>query len=291
MRKMLAVAASIVLLTIAMYPQCGSKQDYRLEKKGGIVVEHVELRGTRAMDSTQLGEVSGYFVGSCFNENAGEIGERIRDQFQQRGYYKAKVENVSIKARDPLALPKPVTVEAEVTEGPLYRLSRLDFVGNRAFTSEQLAAQFTLKTGDPFRTNTVRSGLAALRKLYGSQGYLDFKAIPMPEPNSEAAVALKISVEEGKQYRMGKLEIAGEKEKSDLLATKWSLPEGAPFDASYVDKFVDENKSLLPEGFQQRNSIRVVRNCRERTVAVYVALDKKGSSEAVNEIGCDEEQN
>lgn len=287
MKKPQAVLAFIALLPVVVYAQCISKQDYRLEKKGGVAIEQVQLDGTQTVDSTQISEVTANFVGSCFNDNAGEIGERIRDQFQQRGYFKAKVDNVTIKARDPLAIPKPVSVEAKVEEGPLYKLSQLDFVGNRAFTSEQLAGQFPLKIEDPFKTNYVRSGLDTLRTLYGSHGYLDFRAIPMPEPHSDPTVALKISVDEGKQYRMGELEFTGQKDTADLLKTKWSLPAGMPFDAGYLNKFIEENKSVLPEGFSRRDAIRIVRNCREQTVAVIVALGKQiVTSQPAVEVGC-----
>ncbi|HWR35226.1 MAG TPA: POTRA domain-containing protein [Clostridia bacterium] len=285
---MIIVVACSVLLPTLLQGQCISKQDYRTDKKAGIVVQQLILSGTRAFDSTQIAEVTANFVGSCFNGNAEEIGERIRDQFQKRGYLKAKVDNVTIKAIDPLAIPKPVTVEAEVLEGPLHSLSELHLVGNHIFTDEQLVARIPLKPGDPFNTERVRTGLNALLEVYGSRGHLDVLALPISRSHSESTVALTISVEEGKQYRMGKLQVTGPQEIADRLQTRWSLSQGVPFDATYLDKFIEENHTLLPEGFQQGESVQVVRNCREGTVAVFMFLGKGTiPSQPVHEIDCE----
>jgi len=55
--------------------------------------------------------------GSTFNDDSDELSERIRNQFQDRGYFKAEVEKLNIKVIDPLAAPKPIRMEAQVSEG------------------------------------------------------------------------------------------------------------------------------------------------------------------------------
>jgi outer membrane protein assembly factor BamA len=269
---------SIAVVALAACPlpllQAQCVHDYRSGKKGGIVVEHIALSGTQTLSSDEIAAITSAMTGTCMDDDSGAVAEVIRDQFQQRGYFSAKVEDSQIEVDDPLAMPKPVDVEAQVKEGPLYRLAELELANYRAFSSDQLRAQFPVKLGDVFSTEKVRSGLDALRRLYVSQGYLDFTCVPSTEPLPEYAVRLKIEIQEGRQYRMGKLQIAGAPEVAEDLETRWSLLPGAVFDGTYPEKFVKDNRDILPAGFNPYASVRWIRDCRDNTVNVAIYLDK-----------------
>ena len=111
-----------------------------------------------------------------------------------------------------------------------------------------------------------------LRKVYVSNGFIDFMCIPDTQNFSNATVGLSISVSEGPQYHMGKLEILAKKEISDKLLAEWHLPEGAVFDRTYLDKYIGSNRSLLPPEFQQEH-VQMVRDCPDATVDVRLPLD------------------
>jgi hypothetical protein len=66
----------------------------------------------------------------------------VRSQFQDHGYFLVVVEKFEIKVIDPLASPKPVRREAEVSEGPLCRLSSIDFTGNHCVSSSNCGPCF-----------------------------------------------------------------------------------------------------------------------------------------------------
>jgi outer membrane protein assembly factor BamA len=55
--------------------------------------------------------------------------------FKNRGYFNAQVKTLRIRSSDSIAVPKPVVLEADVLEGPLYRLAEIGFVGNRAVST------------------------------------------------------------------------------------------------------------------------------------------------------------
>lgn len=289
MKNVCAAVAIFLLLPGLLYSQCDPKRDNRSNKQGGILINEMVVSGTQAIDSTELAGITGNFTDSCFNENKEEISERIVDQFQQRGYFMAKVDKLTIKPLDPLATPKPSKVEAEIIQGPLYRISEIQFTGNRGFSSAELKALLPIKLGDVFNTEKMRSGLKALGKLYGSHGYIDFTPIPgVPTSDSNGTVALRIDVEEGQQYRMGKLEIIGQSRNADLLKTKWELAEGALFDNNYIGKFLDEYSSLLPEGFNRYRSVFYSRNCKAQTVSLTFVLENRPDFKPPAEkVGCE----
>jgi outer membrane protein assembly factor BamA len=236
-----------------------------------VLVDSLVISGTRALDSGELAEITNSMSGSTFTDDAEELGERIRNQFQNHGYYQAEVQRLDIKVIDPLASPKPVRLEAQVSEGPHCRLSGIYFVGNHALTSQELRAKFPIKTGDLFAKSKIGGGLHSMRQVYSSQGFLDATFIVGDHVDSASTVKLNVEVQEGPQYRMDKLEITGPPEVAGKLQTRWELESGAIFDATYVKTFLDNNSSLLPADFTQ-SSVALFKDCSDATVSVHLHL-------------------
>jgi hypothetical protein len=46
-----------------------------------------------------------------------------------------------------MGVPKPVTLEADMSDGPQYKLAEITFVENHAFSVEKLRTQFSLRRG------------------------------------------------------------------------------------------------------------------------------------------------
>jgi hypothetical protein len=276
------VVLTVLCASLWMGAQCAN--DQRSEKKGGVVVTDFTITGTRTLSASQLAEITGDFIGSCFNDDSEEMAERVRAEFQNEGYFRADVKHVTVKASDPLGNPKPVLVEADVDEGLQYRLDRITFLENHAFSAETLRDEFPLKKGDVFSRHKVASGLEAVRKLYARNGYLDM--YPVPDTEFAAAAELKITVKEGPQYHMGKLEIPAEKDLADRLRLAWKLDEGVVFDSTYLDKYIEENHDLLPSGFG-RERVQVAENCPEATVAVRLAVQDDSSKPPMKDVPCE----
>ena len=265
------LAAEIIVAIPLRADDCADKADHRSDKSGGIMIRDFVISGTRALDSAELSEISGTFIGSCFDDTE-ELPERLRLEFQDRGFFTVKVEGVSIKPEDPLGLPKPVTVNVEVEEGPRYQLSKLSLAGNRSFTSKEVQATLPLHVGDRFARDKVAMGLEGLRQLYLTDGYIDITVIPDTLLDSNGTVALDLEIDEGRQYHMGKFTVVGKKELADPLQSGWGLQEGAVFDQTYVEKYLTENKAMLGESFDRSHGVQIIRNCRNNTTAVRLLL-------------------
>jgi len=272
MIRLRPAAISFAFLFCASFLLADCAQDHRDNKDGGILVTDFTISGTQTLSATELAEITGDFIGACFNEDSDEMGERVRALFQDRGYFTVEVKHLDFKPGDPLGNPKPVTMEADVTEGPRYKLADITFLNNHAFSAQRLREVFPLKTGDVFGRSKVASGLESLRNLYGKSGYLDFTAVPDTDFSSNATARLKVSVQEGPQYHMGKLEIAAAKESAGRLRLEWKLPEGAVYDSSYVNKFIDANRDLLPTGFD-RGSVQEALDCPHAAVDLKMIID------------------
>jgi outer membrane protein insertion porin family len=247
-----------------------------------VLVESFVISGTQSIDSAELAEITNSMAGSKFEDDPDELEEWIKAQFQNHGYFNVTIQKLDIKTIDPLASPKPVRLEAQIIEGPRYRLSGIEFTGNHALSSEALRAKFPMKVGDGFRRSKVGAGLIAMTKLCNSQGFLDCVFIPDAKPDSNSGMKLNIQVEEGPQYRMDKLEVSAPQEVADRLHVGWKLEPGAIFNSSYLETFLEDNHSLLPADFTPSNGVELIKDCPDATVSVRLSLTNDPQHEAAN---------
>ena len=277
--RLIPVALFFALFLSATFLPAECVNDYRSNKNAGIVITDFTITGTQTISATDLARITSDMIGSCFDEDSEEMEERVRASFQDRGYFKVEVKNVRFKPRDPLSVPKPVTLEGEVSEGARYRLAEITFVENHAFSSNKLREQFPLKRGDLFERGKIASGIESLRKLYGTQGFLDWIAIPETKFASNATASLNVSIREGPQYHMGKLDIVADKEVAARLRAAWKLAEGDVYDNTYIDQFLEANRDLLPVGFSRAN-VQKIQNCPDAVVEVRMIVDAEETSHA-----------
>lgn len=281
------VSLGLFCLTGWMQGECG--KDHRENKNAGILLTDLTVTGTRTMSDTDLAGITGELIGQCFDEDVEEMGERVRALFQDRGYFTVEVKNVRLKAVDPLGIPRPATMEAEVAEGVQYKLGEITFAGYRAFDPDELRQQFPLKIGAVFERGKVASGLESLRKLYLTNGYLDVTFIPETQFGSNATAHLNLTFKEGPQYRLDKVEFVGKKESTARLQVEWKQDEGAVYDASYLDQYIKANRDLLPEGFT-RGDVEIGKDCPKGMVQVRVMLDavEDASRAPLKNVACEE---
>lgn len=274
-------------LSLAARAQCG--KDNREDPNAGILVTDFTITGTQTVSATELARMTGELTGSCFNDDTDEIGERVRALFQNREYFLVEVKSVKLKPGDPLGIPKPVTIEAEVAEGPQFKVGEITFLGYRAFSAEKLRQQFPLKIAAAFERDKVAAGLESLRKLYGTHGYLDATAIPETQPGSNAMMHLSLTFQEGPQYRLEKVEFVGKKEMISRLQVQWKLAAGAVYDATYVDHYIEANREFLPEGFG-RNDVQIATDCPKALVAVRLMVDpaEEASRSQAKNVPCED---
>lgn len=238
-----------------------------------ILVESLSVVGTKSIASAELAEITNEFSGSKFKDDSEELGERLRAQFQEHGFFNPKIQKLDITPIDPLGSPKPVRIEAEVLEGQRCQFSGVEFVGNRALSSDEFRAKFSMKAGDLFKSSKVRTGIESVRRAYEHEGFLD--AVSIPKTTFDGSTAkLSMEVREGPQYHMGSLEVAGPTEIADLLQARWELQSGAVFDEGYVDAFLDKNSSLLPSDFVRYDHSALLKDCPKATVSVHLHLTK-----------------
>jgi hypothetical protein len=139
------------------------------------------------------------------------------------------------------------------------------------FPASQLRALIPMQEGDILDVGKIREGLDALRKLYGSHGYIDFAPTPETEiDDMNQVVNIRMVLDEQIQYHIRSIAIEG-LEPSKQNALVWKIHPGDVFNPEVLEQFFEDNKSLLPEGPSRLNS-ELRRNPKEGTVDVTLRL-------------------
>src|ERR1035438_8027111 len=152
----------------------------------------------------------------------GEDTERVRAEYQNRGYFKVVVNDPKTEIHDTghkgvhirllqSGPGKAVDITMPIEEGDQYHLGKITFKNNKAISNTAaLRSLFPLKDGDLFSRDKIAKGLEALRKAYGEYGYINFLPVPNTTFDDEKKLGfLEIDVDEGKQFYVRRIEFVG----------------------------------------------------------------------------------
>jgi outer membrane protein insertion porin family len=169
-----------------------------------------------------------------------EDTERVRNEYQNRGYFKALVNDPKTQIHDtghkgghvPLlqsGAGKAVDITMPIEEGDRYTLGGITFKNNKAVQNvKALRAIFPIKDGDIFSKEKIGKGLENLRKAYGELGYINFTSIPDTRfDEDKKLIFLDIDVDEGKQFYVRRIEFQGNTTTRDkVIRREIALEEG-----------------------------------------------------------------
>lgn len=204
----------------------------------------------------------------------GEITERVRYGIQMRGFLKAQVSPPAATVLSPRQ--EAVDMVLPVNLGEQYRLKSISFTREKVFAASELRGQFAIADGDIFNVEEIRQGLDALRKLYGSKGYIDFTPVPNEQTDDAAhTISLMVDVDEGAQFRIGPLFLDGVEAKPGAgakLLADWKQYQGRIYDPAILEKFLRDNAALLPAGITWAQNLAIKQDARTHVLIFRLDL-------------------
>ena len=207
----------------------GFFKDVRIEAEGDVLVVTVQERfaiakidfsGNKSFPSDKMTEglkQIGISEGLIFDKSQLDRAEQeIKRQYLSQGKYGATVKTVV----SPLERNR-VAVRFEIEEGIVAKIRGINIVGNNAYSTEDLRAEFLLTTpnwmswwnkDDQYSKQKLTADLEALKSFYMNQGYLEF-AIDSTQvsisPDKED-IYITVNVTEGEKYTISDVKLAGE---------------------------------------------------------------------------------
>lgn len=173
--------------------------------------------------------------------------ELVREELQNKGYFKAVVGEPETKIRDtghtgfhiPLLQHGPgkaIDITVPIDEGERYTLSGITFTGNKELgNTKALRGLFPIKDGEIFNRQKIAKGLENLKNAYASQGFINFTPLPTPTfDEQKKSVGFNIDIDEGKRFSVRRIEFQGNTTTRDkVIRRELVLEEGQVYNEQY----------------------------------------------------------
>ena len=221
--------------------------------------------------------------------------DMIRNFYQEKGYFTARVLDSKINTRDvggkgmriPLLKPnkpgKRADISLRVEEGRQYHLAKINFVGVKLFRTPDslMRPLFQMAEGDVFSTAKLRKGIENLRKLYGEFGYIDFVPEPVPEPQPGTnKIDLTFNVDEGKQFFVRRIDFSGNTTTRDkVIRRELLIDEGDIFNTRLWDvSILRLNQLGYFEQLKENEAATINRDPKTNTVDITLKVKERGKN-------------
>lgn len=232
-----------------------------------------------------------------------DLGKNVQEYMRSKGYFQARtgeptVEGLGYKRTGFLPLPLPLISSKDdtlkivipVTEGKLYRAGEIKVEGNSIFSEQLILGALGWKKGEVVDGKRLREALYedessySLRKAYGSQGFIQYSADLDPDykdsPTNpeEGVVDLKVTIEEGKQFRLHRLEFSGNTFTRDkVLRREVLVNEGDIYNQNYLEISVQRlNQIGFFEPIDKDKDVTRRTDEEQGDVDLVIAVKEKG---------------
>jgi outer membrane protein insertion porin family len=222
-----------------------------------VVVENptigiVAFEGNKKLKDADLGKlVQSKTGGPLSRELIQSDVVHILDIYRQHGYFDAHVVPKTIDVKKGGQNDR-VNLVFEIKEGQKLTVRDIVFAGNNAFSQTKLKG--VVKTGitnplsflldnDTYDADRIENDVDLLRRFYRAHGYADVRVSSATSYDADKkGTVVTFKIDEGPQYRLGKVEIESRLKNFDANGLRQSLhtQSGDFYDADAVDKSVDD---------------------------------------------------
>ena len=180
-----------------------------------------------------------------------DLRKNVVDHMRSKGYLEARTGEPRVEGLGPRrtgfpVLPLPIISSTDeglrvvipVVEGKLYRLGEIKIEGNSIYSEELIRQVIGLRSGEV--ANGARIGKAVyedLKNLYGRSGFIQYEPDitpefkPSPQKPEEGIADFTITINEGKQFTLRRLEFLGNTfTRDNVLRREVAVNEGDIFD-------------------------------------------------------------
>ena len=269
-----------------------------IQFEGNTVFSDGQLRG--AMKYVKEAGLITRFKGSdILDREKLDVDMRLVDNYMRsKGYLQARhgeprVEGVGRRRTGFPILPLPflssvdegLRVTVPIVEGKVYRLGEFKVEGNSIFSEDQIRAVIGLSKGDIANGEKVSKGLFEnLKKFYGQQGFIEYTAEPVPtfkdnpQNANEGIVDFTVTIEEGKQFTLRRLEFVGNTfTRDNVLRREVLINEGDIYNDAYWEySVVKLNQSGYFNPIDKDKDVDRRTNDEEATVDLSLKVSERG---------------
>ncbi len=227
-----------------------------------VRVKAVRILGAKAISSRDIKKVIKTKTRRMFalaayysEETVTEDTEKLREFYYDRGYLGYGVET----STEFVANNTAAVVTFIIDEGQPYRISEIEFLGNNFLEQTVLEEDLTLRKGDVYRKSRAIVDKRAIKEMYLEKGFVDIQIYQEPkftESLDDHTVVLSYEIQEGRQFRIGRIDITGNLGVKDKVArnvlNEYDVTPGRLYNAKIAP---NEGQKSLMEKYVQRSTL------------------------------------
>lgn len=272
----------------------GLFSDVRISNRGGRmvvtvveneVINRVAFEGNKKIKDEQLASEVQSKPRSPFNKATVQADtQRIIELYRRAGRYDVRVEPKTIDRGE-----GRVDLVFEINEGEKLGISKIVFVGNKAFSEYKLKDELTttesnwlswLKNTDVYDVDRINADQELLRRFYLKNGYADFRIVSVSADldRKTGGFILTYVLDEGQQYRFGTIDVVSNIKDVDPASIRSALrvQQGQVYNAELVEKSVENATIEVSKSGYAFAQVRPRgdRNFEARTISLVFTVEE-----------------
>ena len=224
--------------------------------------------------------------GKIFNKKQlNELIKQMKSSYVSRGYY-----DIEITKTVEIDVQNRVGIELDVSEGEVARISAMKINGSQIHKEKDLLDLFKIGEPDFFILNyftekdhyskiALDAGIEAMKSLYTSDGYLDFKInkINTDLSDDKKSISVDIQISEGVQYTIGTIQFTGDllNQSLDDLRNLLLIKKDDVFERKKIIKSVQAVTDVFSDQGYAFAKIKPItsENNKNHTIALNINVD------------------
>lgn len=221
------------------------------------VVNRVAFEGNKSLDDDTLAALVSIKPRSSYSRR------KVQDNIEKiiSSYRAAGLFSVSIDPKIIILDYNRIDLVFEITEGPVTKISNINFIGNKNFSDKALISALATKksnfidslfgTGRSYDNDIMSYDKELLKRFYNSNGYVNFEVVNAVAEldNNAENFFITFTVVEGEKYNFGKVDIQNNISNlplSNLVETITTI-SGDKYSSSEIDTSIEMATDKLGE--------------------------------------------
>jgi outer membrane protein insertion porin family len=183
--------------------------------KEKALISEIKIKGNKKIEKKEIEGVLTFKARQVLNpEKIVSSIEKIKALYDDKGYYNAEIKHTIDKKGD-----KDIDITIDINESEKLFIKTISFEGNKAFSDKTLKKMMTtteygilhfVTDSGLLKKDQLKQDSNKLNAFYLNHGFINAQVGEPEITHDSKGIYVKITIVEGKQFKVGKVDIAGD---------------------------------------------------------------------------------
>jgi outer membrane protein insertion porin family len=256
------------------------------------IISKLTVTGNKKIKEDEVKEKLGMRVGSLYSHSKVQQAiNKMVELYKQEGFYNTQVEVDTLYP----TIPGRIEIVFKLKEGSKIKITRIEFEGNEHFPEAKLRGAISTKQKS-FLKFWRRGGYddekfqkdltEQLPKFYRKNGFVSFQVLghKMEFKEGSRNVTLRITVDEGRQYYLGKINVSGNAHfPDDAILSRFTFKEFGVFNEEKLEESMQQVRELYGDEGYIYLQAQPMRDYQDSLININLAI-REGEPATVRKI-------